>query len=338
MSEEHQKGRGCGYGCLMMLLGAVVTLVLVSLIGLGLGGFILGPSLEGGLGRWPEDEKPRLRERWSYGSGKVKAARIELAGVIMREVESGLFAAQYDRVEAVLRQIRAARSDGQVRGILLEVDSPGGEISACEEIRQALREFGGQGSGRKVVVWVRGVGASGAYYIATAGDWIVAEPSAVVGSIGVILSALNWKDLTQRIGVTNVTIKSGDYKDLLNPFREVQPEEQAMLQHVVDSLHERLVDAVAEGRGLGRDEVSRLADGRIFLAEEARELGMVDEVGYWSAAYKRLKDVLGVDELRLIRYEGARGMLGFLRAMSDWSPFSAGRIMGEPRLLYLWTP
>jgi len=322
----------------MMLLGGVATLLLIGLFGVVVVGLLTGAGWEAQLGGGPEDERPRLKERWSYGSGTVKAVRIPLEGIILRERRSGFLAPQYDRVESVLRQIRAAAADKAVRGILLEVESPGGVVGACDEIRNALLEFR-KGGDRQVVVWIRGMAASGAYYISVAGDWIVAQPASLVGSIGVLLSALNWSALSEKIGITNVTIKSARYKDLLNPFREVEPEERQIVQRVVDSAHQMFMAAVAEGRGLEQSEVAALADGRIFVAEEAVRLGLVDEVGYWSTAYRRLRERIGVQRLKLIRYEGSAGVLQFLAsAARGMAPWGWEGFMMEPRLMYLWSP
>jgi len=335
---KKQAGRsGCRKGCLFLFLAGVGALALLGIVGMGILSFVLGSDWDLRARSYPEDERPRLRERWSYGSGTTKAVRIPLEGLIIRERKSGLLVPQFDRVDAVLRQVRAAAADMAVRGILLEVESPGGSVSACDEIREEIHRFREDGR-RKVVVWVRGLAASGAYYISTEADWIVAQPASLVGSIGVLLSALNWRELSAKIGVTDVTVKSSRYKDLLNPFREVRPEELQMLQAVVDSAHEMFVRRVAEGRKLELAEVAQIADGRIVTARSAQELGLVDEVGYWSLAVKRLKDLLGIERLKVIRYEGSSGLLQLLAAAAGHFPFSAAGITREPRLLFLWRP
>lgn len=328
---------GCRKACLVVLLVGVAAFAMLGILGIGLLSVVFGSDWKLRAGGYPEDERPRLRERWSYGSGTAKAVRLPLEGLIIHERKSGLLVPQFDRVEAVLRQIRAAAADVAVRGMLLEVQSPGGSVSACDEIREQLHRFREDGR-RKVVVWVRGLAASGAYYIASEADWIVAQPGSLVGSIGVLLSALNWSQLGEKIGVTDVTVKSGRYKDLLNPFRGVSPEELQMLQAVVDSAHEMFVRHVAVGRKLELARVARIADGRIVTARRAEELGLVDEVGYWPLAARRLRELLGIEGLKVIRYEGSGGLLQLLAAAGRGLPFSSVEFTREPRLLFLWRP
>ena len=171
-----------------------------------------------------EDEFPTFTEKWSYGSGDVKTVRIAVEGPIFRESEESFFGFKYDKIEAILRQIRAAKNDEAVKAIILEVDSPGGDLTASDEIYKALQDFKRCAEGRKIIVFVRNMAASGGYYVSAPADWIIAEPTSIIGSIGVIMQTLNWKGLSEKIGLTDVTIKSGTNKDLLNPFRDVSPD------------------------------------------------------------------------------------------------------------------
>ena len=208
-----------------------------------------------------------IREIWSSGYGDVKVVRLELSGLIMRGAEEKLFGVATDPVETLLRQIRCATEDEAVRAILLEVDSPGGAVTPSDEIYEALRRFRASEEGRFVVVHVRDVGASGAYYVAMAADYLMAEPTAIVGSVGVIMQSLNMKGLSDKIGLSAVTIKSGENKDLLNPFEEVNTNQVALLQEVVDGMQDRFAELVVEARGL---EDRALLDGRIFWQQRLR--------------------------------------------------------------------
>ena len=132
---------------------------------------------------------------------------------------------------------------------------------------------------KKVVISLGSVAASGGYYIAAAGDRIVANPGTLTGSIGVKMEFANVEKLLEKIGVKGMVVKAGEYKDIGSPLRDMKPEERALLQGVVDNVHMQFVNAVAEGRNLPREDVMRIADGRIFTGEQAKALGLVDVLG-----------------------------------------------------------
>ena len=331
-------------GFWIAIAGLGVTLMISVLANFGL---LLGLAVIGG-GSAPgqaeaEDEFPALKEIWSCGHGAVKAARIPVAGVIMRDGESSLFQISRDRVETVIRQIRAAQNDDSVRAIILEVDSPGGGITPTDEIYRALSEFRASAPNRKVVVLVQGMAASGGYYVAMASDWIIAEPTALIGSISVIIQTLNWKGLSDKLGVQDVTIKSGKNKDLLNPFREVNPEHLAMLQAMVDSLHQHFLGIVKQGRALDDATLQAIGDGRVFSTGEAQRLRLVDQTGYWSDAVAKTAQLLGESSVKIVRYEEKNDFsrwLAELRGPALNVNLGLPRWMNAegPRLMYLWQP
>ena len=286
-----------------------------------------------------EDEFPQFSEVHSYGAGTAKVVRIGFAGVLSRELDVGWLGTA-DPVEDCLRQIRAARQDDEVAGLLFEVDSPGGEVTAADEIHRELTLFKESRADRKIVVLVHDLAASGGYYVSVPADRIVAQPTALIGSIGVILQTLNVQGLSEKIGVTDTTIKSGKNKDLLNPFRPVDPEQIALLQEAIDAMHARFVDLVAQGRGLKAGAVRPLADGRIFTADEALRHKLIDAIGYWDEAFAEMAALLGADDLHVVTYQtqktflesllGARTRLPDLRSL--WTGAAA------PRRQYLWRP
>ena len=322
--------------------------VAVSLLGIGLAGsLLLNLGLFAGLlasfggnaaSGFAEDQYPDLTERWSYGDGDVKVVRIALQGVIMRESTSGLFAQPRDKIGDILQQIRAASNDDDVEAILMEVDSPGGGITPSDEMYAALMGFKASREGRKVVVHMRDMAASGGYYVAAAGDWLIAEPTTVVGSIGVIMQAMNWKTLTEKIGLSATTIKSGENKDLLNPFEEVKPEQVAMLQTMIDKMYDRFANLVSKSRDIDADELKKLADGRIFTADEALQHRLIDEIGYWDAAVDRVAKLLDEPSVKVVRYERRQSFADFFAEIR--TPFSLSSIQdaASPRMLYLWRP
>ncbi len=291
--------------------------------------FLFGGTAERPTG--PVDEQPDFEEVWSYGEGKTKVVRIGLTGVIMRGRQERLFGYKPDMVESIKAQIQCATINPKVRAIVLEVDSPGGGVTPSDEIYEALQRFKRAEGGRKVLVHVRDLGASGAYYIAMAGDYLMAEPTAIVGSVGVIMQTLNMKGLGDKIGVSSVTIASGENKDLLNPFEEIDPAHMALLQRLVDGLQDRFASIVEQARGL---ESRDLLDGRIFDVNEALEHGLIDGVGYWPDALEQLKLMLKVDGLHVVRYEQTVNYLDALLGIRI--PSLHGQ--GVPSFLYLWRP
>ena len=287
---------------------------------------------------YPVDEVPKLTEVWSYGSGNVKVARIFIDGVIMRPQEEGMFRARLDMVGAALVQIRAAERDPDMRAIILEVNSPGGGVTPSDEIYNALRRFRESRSDRRVIVFIRDLGASGAYYAAMASDWIIAEPTAIVGSIGVIMQSINFQALSEKIGITDVTIRSGENKDMLNPFKPVDANQVAILQGLIDDMQNRFSGLVAENRNLDRTANPELFDGRVFSADEALKKGLIDGIGYWEDAIANTSTILDAGALRVIRYEAPRGLLETI-LFGAKNPLPLPKFnFNSPQFLYLWKP
>jgi protease-4 len=310
----------------MLLFGSFLT-------NIGLMAALFSGSVQAD-GDYPVDEEPVYDEIWSYGYGETKVVRIELSGVIMRGRRERLFGYEPDMVEDLLSQIRAATIDPEVKAILLEVDSPGGAVTPSDEIYAALEHFKTLDEERLVMVFIRDLGASGAYYAAMAGDHIIAEPTAIVGSVGVIMQTLNMKGLGDKIGMSSVTIASGENKDMLNPFEEVNPQHVAMLQELVDGMQERFASIVEDSRGF---EDRNLLDGRIFSATQALQHNFIDGIGYWQDAVDKLEFLLDVEEVYLVRYYEQRGffemmMASRLPALPDFNAIE------PPRFMYLWKP
>lgn len=285
---------------------------------------------------YPRDEAPKLDETWSFGSGDVKVVRIPLDGEIMRSEEGGLFSARSDMVASILAQVRAAERDPDMRAIILEVNSPGGGVTPSDEIYNALRKFRESRPDRRIVVFIRDLGASGAYYASMAGDCIIAEPTAVVGSIGVIMQSMNFQGLSEKVGITDVTIKSGANKDMLNPFRAVDTNQVALLQILIDTMQNRFRGIVAESRKLD-PAAPDLFDGRIFSASDALDKGLIDEIGYWNDALARTAQLLDTGALHVVRYEPQRT---FFEQLVDGKTSIAlpNLKLHSPQFLYLWKP
>ena len=178
----------------------------------------------------------------------------------------------------VIEQIQRHQEDDGVKAIVLRIDSPGGGVGPSQEIHREVIKAKTK-SGKKVLVSMGSVAASGGYYIACASDLIVANPGTITGSIGVVMEFTNLEELLKKIGVKGVVLKSGEHKDIGSPFREMNPEDKKILQDVIDNVHQQFIQAVAAGRKLDRAKVTEIADGRIFTGEQAKQLGLVDRIG-----------------------------------------------------------
>jgi protease IV len=192
----------------------------------------------------------------------------------------------------IIKQLDDFKKDDSIKAIILRVDSPGGGVGASQEIYQEVKKIK---KAKKVVVSMGGTAASGGYYIASAGDKIVANPGTITGSIGVIMSFVRIDELTKKIGITMEVIKSGEFKDAGSSFRPLTDREREVMSSVVLNIQEQFINAVAEGRKLQVDKVREIADGRIFSGETAKKLGLVDQLGNFQDAVDLAAGMSGIE-------------------------------------------
>lgn len=243
--------------------------------------------------------------------------------------------------DAVVSLLESLRDDDSISGVILQVDSPGGSVVASDEIAAAVRKV--SDSGKPVVAWMREVAASGGYYVSANADRIVAHPQTMTGSIGVILELANVTGLADKVGYKEVVIKSGKLKDMGSPFRDLTAEERQVLQRLINEAYVSFVGTVAAGRDMSTSAVRKLADGRIYTGEQARALGLVDDLGDRTTAYDAMADELRVDSdsLDVVEYSRSSSLRDlFLGAASDLRPPSVSSIAQDvkasatPRLEY----
>jgi len=213
------------------------------------------------------------------GGEKVGVIRIE--GVITDSRET-------------IEELRRFRDNPSIKAVVLRIDSPGGGVVPSQEIHAELLKARKDGR-LKVVASMGNLAASGGYYIAVATDKIVANPGTLTGSIGVIMELANVQGLLEKVGVQSVVIKSGRYKDLASPFRAMSAEDRALLQSVLDDVHDQFIRAVATGRALKVEQVRDLADGRIFTGRQARTAKLVDELGDLQDSIKLAARLVGIE-------------------------------------------
>ena len=330
--QPAKKRRSIGF------FGVVAILVICAIVfGVGIALTKSITDAGGAFSQGGVDEYPDLESVWSYGNGDTEVVRIAIRGPIIRS-EGGFFGSGYDPVEAVLRQIRLASSNPEIKALILEIDSPGGGITASDVIYNELQGFKSTDPDRKIVAIFGDVAASGGYYVAAAADYIVAHPTTITGSIGVLISTLNVRELANRHGIKDVTIKSGDNKDMLNPFGELSEQQHVILQDMISEMHDRFVGLVAEGRDLPREAVEEVADGRILTVTQALESGLVDEVGYWENAVEAVVRLLDVPSVKILRYQETFSLTSLLMSARKANFSLDSLLYSRPRMMYLWRP
>jgi protease-4 len=229
--------------------------------------------------------------RFAFGD---KIAIVEIKGVISQS-------------SGIIEELQQYLEDDGVKAIILRIDSPGGGVGPAQEIYREIMKIKTK---KKVVTSMGSVAASGGYYIACASNLIIANPGTITGSIGVIMEFSNFEELLKKIGIKGVVLKSGEHKDIGSPFREMTPEEKRIMQEVLDNVHQQFIQAVADGRKLDRSKVVQIADGRIFTGEQAKNLGLVDQMG-------NLQDTIDITA-KMVGIEGKPNVLYPKRRFSIW--------------------
>jgi len=264
---------------------------------------------------------------------KDKVAVVELTGIMTSSHSVGSRAVS---ARKVLEQLQKYRDDDSVKAIVLRVDTPGGTVVAAQEIHGELMRLRA-GSKKKVVVSMGDLAASGGYYVACAADRVFASPGTLTGSIGVIMQFPNYQGLLGKIGLGTNTIKSGEFKDVGNGARDMTERDRKLLQGLVDDVYAQFVEAVAAGRRMTADQVRPLADGRIFSGRQAKQLGLVDELGDLDAAIAAAGKLAGIEGTpEVIRESPRRGVWELLDARMDGIFPAALSTDTQARLLYLW--
>jgi len=295
----------------------------------------------------------------NLGPGKLReevvipsARLIELNKVAMCEVDGfigdGTFLWRTTTIGEVKEKLERAAADRRVKAVILRISSPGGEVTASDVLYHELRAFR-EATGKPIVACIMGLGTSGAYYVALAADTIICHPTAVTGSIGVIMQGANVEGLYQKLGLKPVTIKSGDKKDIGSATRPMTEEERALLQEINQQLFERFMTTVRERRvTMNADDLTLLGDGRVVTATQALSLKMVDRVGYLDDAVAEAKHLANIRDAHVIIYTRSpwRGGSAYVTSSAEASDLTrtfeqALRTLTPslgPGFYYLWAP
>lgn len=234
---------------------------------------------------------------------KNKIAVISVAGIIADGKGSG-------SPDVIMTQLYLAQKDEDVKAVILEVNSPGGGVGASDAIYNAILTFK-KSSGKPVIVFMKSLAASGGYYISAPADRIIATPTTITGSIGVILALWNAKKLLEdKIGIKMELYTSGENKDLMSPVRERGDDEKVLIKQGIGEMFERFKAIVKEHRKIDPANEKAIFDGRTFIAGEAHKLGLVDELGYFNDAIKQAKKLANISAAKVVRYSARTGLFG----------------------------
>jgi len=291
----------------------------------------------------PTDIRVVTVERSPRWFERNRIAIIDITGFIASG-SRGLFSWKGTTVADVKEKLERAAADSRVRAVILRINSPGGSVTACDMIHQELLDFKSQ-TGKAVVACFMDLAASGGYYVALAADHIIAAPTTVTGSVGVIMEFVNVQGLFGKIGLRAEVIKSGEKKDIGSPTRAMSAEEREILQGVNRALFERFLSVLREGRPqMSEEDIATISDARIFTAEQAAELHMIDGIGHLADAISKARALAGIRTADVILYRthahyntniyaGLNGNSGLVERGMELLSHRTG-----PAFLYLWSP
>ena len=283
------------------------------------------------------------------GTG-AKVAIIEIEGMLLNARTGGFLQPSENDVSLFVEELEKAEADPSVRAVVLRVNSPGGTVAASEVMYQHLVRFR-QRTGRPVVASAQDMCASGAYYVALGADKIVAQPSSLLGSIGVIFQTMEFSGTLEKIGARSEAIKSGEFKDSGSPFKPLTQPEREMMQAMVNEYFGRFEDLVRRHRAMDGTRLAEVSDGRVFSGERAVILGLADRTGLLDDAVDYAKELAGTPGARVVMYKRPYGYTGTIYAKSENpTPRAEGNVnvfqlslppmksMLPTGFYYLWAP
>uniref|UniRef100_A0A7C5EW97 Signal peptide peptidase SppA n=1 Tax=Desulfobacca acetoxidans TaxID=60893 RepID=A0A7C5EW97_9BACT len=280
-----------------------------------------------------EEEAKPLKERVISGYGPDKILLLDLTGLLVDSPRRGIwhFFGPTVSPSQVKEALDKARKDERVKAVVLRINSPGGTVSAADMIYHEIVRFKKE-KGLPVIACFMGLAASGGYYVAQAADEIVAHPTTITGSIGVVAMRFNIKGLMDKVGVEQDSVKSGPWKDFWSPFKPATEAEKQMMQAIIADFYQRFLAVVKQGRKLTREEVSQVADGRVFTASQARDLKLVDRLGYLEEALASAQERAGLPAARVVMYHRPQS---YRPTIYSLMAEGLGELAG-PQFLYLW--
>lgn len=243
-----------------------------------------------------------LKEFVVDGKGAGKVALIHLRGFLTSQPKRGVLRSRPSQVQELVNALRMAEADDEVRAVVIGIDSPGGTTTASDILYHEIMDFK-ERTGKKVVAAMFDVAASGGYYAALPADWIVAHPTTITGSVGVIFLRPKLNDLMDKVGVDVEISKSGRDKDMGSPFRATTPEEEALFQGIIDDFAARFQTLVAKHRALSPAQMKTVKTARVFTANQAKGIGLIDQIGYVQDAFAKARTMTGLSaDAKVVTY------------------------------------
>lgn len=275
-----------------------------------------------------------------------RIAVIDVSGVLMNAHMPGLFTEGEHPVSFTVEKLAVAAKDRRVKAVVLRINSPGGSVTASDSLYQEVLEFKKK-TGKPVIAYFQDVAASGAYYMACATDEIMAQRTTVTGSIGVVMQMMDVSRLFNLVGLSADAIKSGAFKDSGSPFRPMRADEREVFQGLVDGFYKQFVGVVQAGRPkLTHEKILKLADGRVYTAEQALENGLIDRIGTMNEAVESAKNRAGIKAANVVMYHRpldwtpniyASGPGGTPQAVNLFNVNLPSFWTRQPRFMYIWS-
>jgi len=296
----------------------VLTIILSVFLGILIGVFLLFGALIGAV----------------FSGGNLddtvdgNIALIPIKGIIVGDDHREIFGERFASASEIVRQIEKASERAMIKGIILEINSPGGSAEASEEIANAVKVVD-----KPVVAYIREIGASGGYWVASSADKIYASRLSLTGSIGVIGSYVEYAGFMDNYNLTYNRLVSGKYKDAGSPFKELTPDERALIQGKLDLIYDIFVEEVAANRELSKSAVERLATGFVLLGDEAKEAGLIDEIGGKKEVIDYLEKTLDI-EAKVSVYKQKYTFFDALSASMHENSFYVGQGLGHAMISY----
>jgi len=250
-------------------------------------------------------------------------AVIDITGTIVADKDANFLFEDVTSSDEIRKLIRKADKNNRIKAIIFKINSPGGSAVASEEIANEIKK-----TNKTTVAWIREIGTSGAYWIASSADYVISNRMSITGSIGVIASYLGFSGFLEEHNVSYERLVAGSLKDMGSPFKELTPGEKALFEKSLDAIHDYFVDEIAKNRNLRKSDVKKIATGMFYLGVEAKELGLVDELGSREEVINYIEKQIG-EETDLVEYKKEKGFLGSLSQIIGQSSFYVGKGVGN---------
>lgn len=251
-------------------------------------------------------------------------AIIPIKGAILPEDSDDIFGVSGMGSDTIINNLKKAKDNEGIKAIVLEINSPGGTVVASKEVAEYISELKNE---KPVVAWIREMGASGAYWIASSSSLIVADEMSITGSVGVISSYLEFSDLMEKYGVKYERLVAGELKDTGSPYKELNDAERRLMEIKLNKIHDLFLKEVADNRKLNQNQINEIRSGFFYLGVEAKEIGLVDELGGRELAIKRAKELGKIKDGKVVEYKNEKSLLELVQGFTNKAFYNLGRGM-----------